>query len=314
MRGFSVVAVMLAIAPFAHADSLSQADRDVLLEKLQKIQDAADAKTDARFAVAVAAFKSALASDQAALDLYLKCVEKQQLEDHKKAQDFREWKRKQEGQLSDVGFHHALRFQLRWLLLTLQVASSKKEITTFSPEASKMLDEIFADADKLVDQRNYLRQSAVGSIFGQTYGLDTVNVKDWPGSPLDMNAIYERVVMPPLRNPDKIDSLRAAWAKRIQQEGIIAAQWSKDPAATEKFQQDGYPDLLWQMEMDVYHSGDQKGAALRMFQHLEKYGASPKAPDWARQLKDLLSPKTESVKPSAAKGGETPFGKTTAEP
>jgi len=313
MRGFSVVAVMLAIAPFAHADSLSQADRDALLEKLQKIQEAADAKTDARFAMATAAFRSALSSDQAALELYLKCIEKQQVEeDHKKPQEFREWKRKQEAQLGDVGFHHALRFQLRWLLLTMQVASSKKDPTTFAPEAARVLDEIFADADKLADQRGYLRQSAVGSVFGRTYNLDGLNMKEWPNSPLDMNGIYEHLVMPPLRNPEKADALHAVWMKRIQQEGIIAAQWSKDPGAQEKFQQEGYPDLVWQMETDVYRAGDQKGAALRMFQHLEKYAANPKAPDWAKQFKDLLNgPKVDSSKTTAKpKETESPFGST----
>lgn len=312
MRGFPVVAVMLAIAPFAHADSLSQADRDMLLEKLEKIQEAADAKTDARFAVAVAAFRSALANDQATLELYLKCVEKQQFDDqHKKAQEFREWKRKQEAVLGDVGFHHALRFQLRWLLLTMQVASSKKDATTFGPEAGKILDEIFLDADKLVDHRAYLRQSAVGSVFGQTYGLDGLTMKEWPNSPLEMNGIYERLIMPPLRNPEKADALHAMWTKRIQQERIAAEQWSKDPAASEKFQLEGYPDLVWQMEVDVYRAGDQKGSALRMFQHLEKYGSSPKAPEWAKQFKELLSPRADPSKATAK--AANPFG-TTAPP
>ncbi|MFD0893230.1 hypothetical protein KBB96_17555 [Luteolibacter ambystomatis] len=303
---------MLAIAPFAHADSLSQADRDMLLEKLEKIQEAADAKTDARFGVAIAAFRNALTSDQAALELYLKCVEKQQVEEqHKKPQEFREWKRRQEAQLGDVGFHHALRFQLRWLLLTMQVASSKKDVSTFGPEAGKILDEIFLDADKLADQRGYLRQSAVGSVFGQTYGLDGLNMKEWPNSPLDTNNIYERLILPSLRNPEKTDALRATWMRRIQQEGIAATTWSKDAGGQERFQQDTYPELMWQMETDVFHAGDQKGAALHMFQHLEKYASHPKASDWAKQFKELLSPRAATAK---VKEPATPFGTTAPTP
>ncbi|WP_338288577.1 hypothetical protein [Luteolibacter sp. LG18] len=306
---------MLAIAPLLHADPLSQADRDALLEKLQKIQDTADAKTDARYAMAVAAFKAAVGSDQAALELYLKCVEKQQVEEQgKKPQEFREWKRKQEAQLSDAGFHQALRLQLHWLLLTLQAASTKKEITTFGPEVTRVMDEIYGNAAKLADQRNVLRQSVLGSIFAQTYGVDSVTVKDWPTAPLDTNGIFERVVMPPLRHADKIDGLRAAWAKRIQQEGIAAAQWAKDPGAAEKFQQETYPELVWQMEMDAYRSGDQRNAALHMFQHLEKFAAHAKAPDWAKQFRDLLTPKEDATKPdatkaTAGKAADNAFGK-----
>ena len=84
MRGFSIVAVMLAIAPLVHADSLTQADRDALLDKLQKIQDSTDARTDARFGVALAAFKPAAGNDQTALELYLKCIEKDQIEEQHK--------------------------------------------------------------------------------------------------------------------------------------------------------------------------------------------------------------------------------------
>ena len=52
-----------------------------------------------------------------------------------------------------------------------------------------------------------------------------------------------------------------------------------------------YPEFLWAEEQDVYRAGDQRGAALRMFQHLEKYATHPKVVDWTKQFKDLLDPK-----------------------
>jgi len=320
MRGIAIVVALLVIAPVLHADPLTQADREQLLDKLQKIQDAADAKVDERFKIAVAAFKTGMSSDTAAIELYLRCVEKVQFEDqHKKAQDFREFKRKEEGKFNDPGFRCALRHQLQWLVLTLQVASSKKPTTAFAPEAMAAVDDVFADIEKLETQHNQLRQGVMGSVFAQAYDLSNVAVKEWPGSPLSLESIYDKVVMPPLRKTDKIEALRSAWMKRIRQQGLMIEKWSKPGDADrpapktevtrspdyEKFVQETYPDLLWQEEVDVFQAGDQRGAALHMFQHLEKYAGHAKAPEWARQFKDLLAPTASPVPPAATKPADS---------
>lgn len=321
MRLKPIALLLLALAPCLRADPLTQADRDALLEKLQKIQDSADAKVDERYRVAVAAFRAGMANDAAAKELFMKCTEKVQFEDqHRKAQDFREWKRKEEERHGDPGFARALRHQLRWLVLTLQVASSKQPATSFGPDAMRIVEDIYADADTLNGQQGVLQQGATGSVFAKAYEIGNVNVKEWPQSPLDLNGVFGKVILPPLRSPARIEALRTAWMKRIQLEGIGKEKWTRNGGGGpgekedtrigtkeslrspeyEKFLQDTYPDLLWQMEEDVYKSGDQRGAALRMFQHLEKYVTHPKAPEWGKRFKDLLETKKEG---DAAPGG-----------
>jgi hypothetical protein len=323
LRAFSTTCLLLALSLTGQADPLTEADREMLIEKLEKIQNAADQKLDQRFHVAASAFRAAMASDEATMELYLKCVEKIEYQDeHKKQQEFREWKRKEADKLNSLAFRRALRHQLRWLVLTLQAASKGSDITELSTDAMRLTGDVVGDIRRLGGQQNVLRQNVTSSVFAEAYNLGDVVIKDWPLSPVDLNSIYDKVVLPPLRVPERVDSLRGAWMKRIQQEVAIREEWPKQevqdtqdeekdsksigtkealrPPEVEKFLADGYPDLLWQMEVDVFKAGDQRGASLRMFQHLEKYVAHRRASQWAQQFRALLQPEATVSLPADA--------------
>lgn len=314
MRALKTFAVTLALSPLLHGDPLTQADREALIERLTKIQEGSEKLVNERFAAAVSAYRNAMASDDAAIEFYLKCIEKVQFDDkNKKGQDFRDWKRRQEAQLQNPAFKRALRHQLRWLVLTLQVASSKEAPTRFAPDAAKAVDDIFSEISSLEGQRDLLRQPVLSTIFAQVYELSGVKTADWPQSPIELGAIYGKVILPPLRKPDRIDDLRAGWTRRIQQETLVIEHWSRNPdekpsrdgsrpPEQEKFVTETYPEYLWQEEEDVFKAGDQRGAALRMFQHIEKYSTHPKVIDWTKQFRDLLEPKVAPAAPVAPTG------------
>ena len=302
MRACKILALTLVLSPLLHGDPLTQADREALIERLTKIQEGADKRKEERFSAAIAAFRNAAASDDAALEFYLKCVEKEQFEDkNKKGQDFRDWKRKQEGELKDPGFRRALNHQLRWLILTLQVASSKEPVTKFAPEAMRAVGDIFAEIAMLANQHDLLKQPVLSSVFAKVYEVNGVKAAEWPQSPVELESIYGTVILPLLRKPDKIEDLRAAWTRRIQQETLVVEHWmpggddkpSRDGTRSvqqEKFATETYPEFLWREEEDVFKAGDQRGAALKMFQHIEKYPTHPKFVDWTKKFMELLGP------------------------
>ncbi|MDB6078485.1 MAG: hypothetical protein JWO82_2232 [Akkermansiaceae bacterium] len=302
MSRYLLLIPLLAIA--AHADPLKDADREALLERLDKLSDAADAKVDARFKVAVGAFRAAMASDSATMDLYLKCVEKVEYEDnYKKSQDFRDWKRKEAETLEKGGFRAALRYQLGWLLLTLEAASSKGKPPGINARMESMVDSIYADADKLKDGHDELAKSATDSVFAKAYDLHDVKVEDWPGSPIELNAVFLRNLIPPYRSSSHIPELRAEWAKYIKYEGIAAEKWPHEreedkrvgtkeairSSEYDKFLAEKMPALMWDMEVDAFKSGDQKVASTRMLAHIEKYVTHNKAPAWTKQFRKLVS-------------------------
>lgn len=313
---------MVALASHASSQTLSDSDREALLERLENLSATASERVDARFRSAMSAFTSAMNSEDAAYELYMKCVEKVDFEDQKKKNvDFREWRRKEDEKLSKPGFKLALRHQLRWLVLTLHAASEKADRTRLAGEAQQIVDTIFRDAEQLAGQQQVLKQSVTDSVFARAYEINSVKVDKWPMSPIQLQQVYNDVLLPPYRTPGTTSQLRAAWIKRIQQEGMTHEHWSPSsrankgagdgketkarigmaddmrPPEYDKFMADTLPKLQWEMEVDLFKNGDQTGAAARMLGHLEKYIAHPSATEWSKQFRELLEGPKEEKKP-----------------
>ena len=291
-------AIAAALTPL-HADELSAADREALLDRLEKIRETANSTADSRFRNAIVAYRAAMASNEAAIDFYLKCQEKVNYTDLKKDNSaFRDWKRKNSDKHGDADFRVALRQQLRWLVLTLEAASDNADLDALVPRAIECVDSIVSQAKDLQAYQEVLKSGVTGSVFAKAYDLDQVDVAEWPGSPVPIQAVYEQIVFPPLRTTGKTDALRSAWTKRITQELLLLDLWSGKPGEKlksgehspryEKFVLNDLPRMQWESELDIFKAGDERGAAKRMLAHIEKYIAHESAPKWAEEFVGLL--------------------------
>ena len=80
-------------------------------------------------------------------------------------------------------------------------------------------------------------------------------------------------------------------------EGTLADQWGRAGSRNEpgvdmaRFLSEKRPDLQWQMETDLFKAGDQKGAAVRMLGHIEKYLGHKNEAKWIEAFEGLVSPK-----------------------
>lgn len=294
--------VLLLVNPL-HADVLSDSDRETLLETLDKLRDTAESRADARFQLALAAYRSAMATDTAVFELYLNCVEKVDFQEQsKKAGDFREWKRTEAEKHADPALRLALRHQLRWLVLTLRATSENADKPKLAVEAQQAVDAVFADFKQLKTQQDLLNQAVTETVFARAYETDGIKIENWPLSPIQLEQIYEKILLPPHRTPDHLNELRNTWIKRIQQESIKAdtpagndrgdAQGQNDTQSPEqlKFAMETLPRLQWDMEVDLFLHGDQSAAAMRMLKHLEKYINHESAREWSDEFKKLLTP------------------------
>lgn len=286
------------------AQRLTDADRETLLDDLEKLRSAATAKVDAKYGAALNAFRAAMSSDDQAIELYLNCYEKVNYADQqKKSQDFREWKRKEASALADPSFRKALRLQLAWLVVTLQAASERPNKQKLASDAEGIVDTIFNAADKLEGQEKVVGQSPASTVFARAYDINRIKVENWPNSPTDLASVYDLVILPPLRSPDHLPALRAEWLKRIQQESARHQFWETDhsskrigmlvpshPSDTDKFVTETIPQLRWDMEVDLFSHGDESGAAVRMLSILGNNISHPSARKWGEQFKALLTP------------------------
>lgn len=291
----------------ARGEKLSAADREALLENLEKLRDAANSRVDARFRMALAAYRDAVASDEAALKFFLDCVAKVNFEaQQKKTSEFIAWKHQEDAKLSEPGFRSALRYQLAWLIVTLEASSDKANLAKITTEAQEIVDSIFNNADKLAGQEQTLSQAATASLFAKRFEIGKLDSNPLPASPVHLDAFYNQLVFPPLRTSGKIEALHAAWIKRIQQETVKVEAWSgrgksapkgkhkanQDPSPEfEKFIAETRPDLEWQMEMDLFRNGDESGSAKRMLALLTQYPNHKSYRTWGDDLKNLLAPK-----------------------
>jgi hypothetical protein len=302
LKTLSIAAALFSVTQTSSAEALSQTDRDAILLKLEKITKAVDDKLDARFNSAKSSFSSAVASPNAALELYLKCTEKVNFEDMKRKEgEFREWKRAQDEMLSDPGFRLALQYQLNWLILTLEAVDEKNDRKQLAAEAARAIDSVAGNAEALAKFRNVMEQDVMGSVFAKAYEINNVKPKNWPTTLGQVKAIYESVILPPLREAKLIEPLREAWKKRITQEGILLDAWAKKPNDSsksnvrtpelEKFISDEVPNLRWEAEQDLFKAGDQRAAAIAMLNQLEEHPSHPSALKWTQQFITLIKGK-----------------------
>lgn len=287
--------VLLAGFSGAQEKPLTDVDRQLLLERLAEIKNSSDSTVKGRYQVALTAFRKARASDAAAHDLYLDCVEKVRFEDElRKTSEFRDWKTRHKERTDTPAFRLALRHQLNWLVLTLEVAAAR-DGGAFGDRAIEVVDSILRDAEKLKGQEKILRESALQSVFAEAYSVKSQSVESWPASPLEIATLYDSIVLPPLRDGNSTTSLRKAWLKRIEQEGLLLEKWTETGSsdkdrkpAFEKWLQEDRQNLLWDMEVDLFRCGDEKGASIRMLQHLKENLTHKSAPRWITQFTSLV--------------------------
>jgi hypothetical protein len=306
MKTHVLLAAAVLCCQTIHAQSLTEQERKELLEKLEKLRDSAEERVDARFRAAISAYSAAVASESAAREFYLKCTEKVNFTDQKrKSQDFREWKRREDERLSAPGFALALQIQLRWLILTLQAASENSDRAQLASAAQSVINTMVGQASALADHHQILGQGATSSVFARAYEIAEVQVEKWPLAPGDIGAVYDEILLPPLRARREPQQLRAAWTQRIQQEMVMQEKMPSGEdnhrkvgmssamrtAAYERFLSEGLPELQWEMELDLYKHGDERNAAMNMLAHIAKNITHKSARKWGEELEGLLAPK-----------------------
>lgn len=302
------------------AAPLTSADREALLDSLDKLRSTTEGKRDARIRAALSAFRSANGSEEAAMELYLNCVERVNFEaENKKSSDFREWKRKEADKLSDPAMKTALRYQLSWLVLALESIPNQADMKKIAAEGLQLEDSMFSNPDKLRGQGELLTQSVMSSVFARAYEVDSFKIKQFPASPLPIGEVYDKLILPQLRSPASLSRLQAAWQKRIQQETIMVEGFSGGRGSGvgragtsisttvspeyQRFIENTKPTLQWKMEIDLFQNGDESGAAVRMLAHIEKNITHPSARQWGEELKHLLTPEaTTQATTQAAEG------------
>jgi hypothetical protein len=189
--------------------------------KIEGIKANLDGHLSSRNTSAGSAFAAAAADPRAAAELYLNCSKVVNFDrEGRPESDFRAWKEEQTERLRDPKFLASLQMQLQYLTLSCQAAESEKIDAVFTPLMS------FVDSLSRLEETpaGGVTESVAGSVFAKTYYLDKLlsNSENWEPVPINISGIYEKTILPYLRDHQP-DALLNAWDKRIEQQTRIVA-------------------------------------------------------------------------------------------
>ncbi|MEP4077726.1 hypothetical protein [Haloferula sp.] len=311
LKALCLLTTLLGCGSLA-AEPLSPADSQALLAELDALRNTARTNAVGRLEGAGAAFTTGMASDKAALELYLNSVEKVDFIDRdRKSSAFREWKNRNKN-LDNKTFGIALRQQLRWTVLTIQASTDRENMQALAGQMMEILDSIYSMPEELRDHTDTLSESVSRTVFARAYELNGYKLEDWPMSPLSrsdgknpkvkVDEPFKLIIFPALEEKRDFVGLRAAWKKRIDFEEIALGFWSPGSKDVEngqsperdRFLSEALPELEWEREEHLFKAGDEKTAAVKMLQHVRDNISHPKARDWESRFRALVTPKNDA--------------------
>lgn len=248
----------------------------------------------------------------------------------KTATEFVEWKRGGEAQRLEKSdtFRNSLRLQAQFLVLVVMnsYANTTQAKSEVAAEAMNYLETMvkFCDSEKslaksvlgsvidvsispdqVVTMSNIeetLKQareasSAVGgdimdSLFAKYLKIEGMVGKNASAAthPGNVDEIYERLILPVLREKKDAAGLAAAWTKRMDQMARIAkATGVKE--LVEKYETEKLPVLKWGQACDQWDAGHEEPAAQAMLAIIRANPAHRETSSWISQLRERAQPK-----------------------
>lgn len=209
---------------------------------------------------------------------------------------FSNWRKQNTGNNVAPGFKKALQLQCKWMLLCLKKADAEKNERELNVSSSvlSMLDEVAANAKDVGPQ---LPMVGGASDLIRTY----LNIADYrsetlPDNLMDLNTIFDRVLLAPYKENKDVETFRKLWNKRIGLELNLLESNSASDKKTAEVEKAGF--LLkrqWEREKACFELGDQV-AALEKMKSLLPGMKNPA--DKQRAIRDLefmlLSPAEQS--------------------
>ncbi|NLT69912.1 MAG: hypothetical protein GXX91_04370 [Verrucomicrobiaceae bacterium] len=202
------------------AQSLTPEQIASLKAKLETIKKSLDQNATTRHTTAGETFLQASVDPRAAVTLWENCVKELNFtRKGMRESDFREWRDSASQRADDPRFLESLLIQLRYLGLSCKAAEAE------SPDA------VFADLIAYVESLSQMKElptndilsSVANSVFARAYDLQPLLSRNsqWESCPYNIAGIYEKTILPQLREK-KPGGLMNAWEKRIDQQSRLA--------------------------------------------------------------------------------------------
>ncbi|MEN3942091.1 hypothetical protein WJU23_12410 [Prosthecobacter sp. SYSU 5D2] len=293
-----------AVAPTPNpAAALTEAQVNTVLNQLKELEAQVLQMRGSNLSSILSKLQAAMASDQAAMGLYLDCdrlVNSDRKEvaktDARKRQDDMEKRMDQRakggGNNEEGEFGVAVRLGIHYLVLTLQAHEAKEEdFEKMAPKLQEYIQTLVASAPKLKGRANGYLANALSNNnpIVDAFSLSRyLTRKDWNKNPLDIGSMYSQTLFP-LAAQDNKDSLPGLWDARIMAEGTFKKENLYAPEF-ELWTKNELPAMRWQRAVYLYEKGPSPVNALAdMLKVIKDNPAHADAPKWVADLRQLVN-------------------------
>lgn len=295
------VALRLPAAPAAAVDT------NALLKELQQIETRQQQATHARLGGLAQRFLEASRADASTERVFLEAIRNISFES--KAGDsgrFQDWRKNHKGMLENKAFQAAMRLNLRYVAISLQVAASPDQPPPFREVMAYLRDLQAARAEFGGNGglRNDEEQQMLKDLYGKPIAegllaqgfilgpdlqrLTSAETSKWEPTAGGWRQILEIGVRQPLRAV-KDPSLLETWQFEIDA-GKKGLEGNRAEVANVNFAQLELPRLLWGQAQDMLVLGQQANAVAAMTRVIRTYPQHPDVIIWIGQLRGLLKP------------------------
>ena len=189
-----------------------------------------------------------------------------------------EWRKRHAAELRNRDFLDALRQHLVYLSLTWQHSMGAKT----KDQLGALLDyvsQVSRNAE-LYDAFDITKKSLAEGVFVPYFQIGPYisGLPDWQDRPFDVNAIYEKIILPELR-AEKNPRLLDCWRDRIQIETARATS-AQNALTANKFNNIRLPTLLWNRAEDELTLGLTNAAVADMLAQIKAHPDHPDFDHW----------------------------------
>jgi hypothetical protein len=301
---FALAATLLPV--YAERDA-APINTEQILQEVEQLEAKQKDRLLASKTQMVNILQNSLKSGPAASRLYEDAVEATQFNGLKdKSQAFSDWKKKNADLLRSQEMQTALELHLRYLVLSLHRADSGKPNDFVNPSLSYINDvsKMLLDQAKGIsfppEAKGLLDRSLADSIFAKwmLLGPWLPKANDWELNPGNIDGIFEKNIRQSLRKENS-PLLVGTWDLQIKIQADRITLGRLDYEA-DKFHMVTQPRMLFSRANDMTLVGLKSKGCAEILQLLRSHPEHPDFPQWAKTIRQVLSPPqaTESPSPS----------------
>ena len=204
-----------------------------------------------------------------------------------------EWRKRQGDLLRNPAFVNGLRLQLAYLSLTWQRSMGAKN-KDLLPALYDYTAQVLASIDTLWSFDS-LRKPLGEIVFVRYFQIGPYlsAVDNWSDQPFDVDSIYEKAILPTLRDT-KDPRVLDYWTAKLQSEAAHIEKGSNS-LAMNKFNNVRRPQLLWNRAEDEEVIGQHNQAVADMLALARAHPDHPDFDKWAARLTELVKPTKAEV-------------------